>query len=215
MSGRATLRRLARLRKDDGGGATVEFVMVFAPFCGIFLYAVHVGLSHFFLMSAADAVERAARLAATQPVAHCSALRNSEGGREKELRQQLTSAPVLRADRACLNAPSPCAPMPGAWTCRIEADGTVSPMCDARGMRALLDEASGAGVRLSGLEITYTDSGFGHVGEPVVPLITVTLAQHDLELATLFAIGPKEQPAVETSVLGAGAGDIKWEASSC
>lgn len=215
MSPRRLLARLDRLRRDDRGGATVEFVMVFAPFCGIFLYAVHIGLSHFFLMSAADAVERAARLAATQPIAHCAALRNAEGTREKTLRMQLTNAPVLRADRACLNDPSPCAPMPGTWSCHVSADGTVSPQCDARGMRALLAEASGAGVRLSGLQVTYADSGFGHVGEPVVPLITVTLAQQDLELATLFAIGPKEQPAVETSVLGAGAGDIKWEASSC
>jgi hypothetical protein len=194
----------------------VDFVVVFAPFAGIFVYVVHIGLSQFFLMSATDAAERAARLAATQPIAHCAALRAPDGRRTRALDTGLFEAePARRDERACLNRPSPCAPLPGAWTCRIEPDGAVSADCDARGMRALLAEAEGAGVRLAGLEVTYSDSGFGHVGEPVVPLVTVTLRQRDLQLANLLFAGPEEQPAVETSVLGTGGGDIKWEATSC
>ncbi|HKK36895.1 MAG TPA: hypothetical protein VJ994_11440 [Paracoccaceae bacterium] len=213
---RGARRALRRALAARSGGATVDFVMVFAPFVGIFVYVVHVGLSQFFLMSAADAAERAARLAATQPIAHCAALRDAEGGRTRALdTSAFATEPMRRDARACLNSPSPCAPMPGAWTCRVEPDGTVSPGCDARGMRALLAEATGAGVRLSGLEVTYSDSGFGHVGEPVSPLITVTLRQHDLNLGGLLYFGPSEQPAVETSVLGTSAGDIKWEATSC
>ena len=207
----AVLRRFLR---DDAGGAAIDYVLVFTPLMGLTIFVTQVGTSYFQLVSAQDGAQRAARLAATLPIAHCGALRNSENGRVYELDDDAFAAPpATTLARACLNDPSPCLPLAGAWTCT--ADLATQGVCDDMAFQAVYDAADIPGVAIDRIELTYEDSRMGEVEGPVVPLVTVTVHPRALDIRNLLFDDVVDVPSVSATALGEAVGRGKWEGPSC
>lgn len=204
-----------RFAARDDGGPTVEFVVVFAPLAALTAFSLQIGLGQFFTISATHAAAAAARTAATLPIAHCSALRNSEGERVHELASTFASTPFTQEGRACLNDPSPCAPQPQTWTCRLGDENLEGSRCGGREMAAIADAARRRGTRIESLTVTYSDSRLGEVGGPVLPLVTVTLEQSDIILDAISDFGGGELPPVTATAVGEALGLMKWEEPSC
>ncbi|MEM1315444.1 MAG: hypothetical protein AAGI51_12865 [Pseudomonadota bacterium] len=209
---RAFLRRFAA--RDDGG-PTVEFVIIFAPLAALTAFSLQIGLGQFFTISATHAAAAAARTAATIPIAHCAALRNSEGERVHELAAGFASAPFTREGRACLNDPSPCAAQAQTWTCRLGDDALEGAQCGGRELAAIADAARRRGTRIESLTVTYSDSRLGEVGGPILPLVTVTLEQTDVILGVISDFEGGALPPVTATAVGEALGRLKWEEPSC
>ncbi|MEO1686374.1 MAG: hypothetical protein AAFU61_00545 [Pseudomonadota bacterium] len=206
-------RALRRFAVDRQAGPSLDFLLVFAPLIGLIAFAMQIGIGYFLNLSATDAAQRAARLAATLPPAHCAALRNAEGEQVHALADGFAFLPPTPAARACLASPTPCAPLPGEWTCKLSeaGDGT----CGVKEMEAIAEAARLPGVKLEDLSVTYRDSRLGEAGGPVMPLVTVKLKQRDLSIGSMFSDGPVDLPTITATVAGEALGRRKWEGPSC
>lgn len=207
---------LGRFAADERGGPTVEFVVVFATLAGLMIFAFQAALSYFFTLAAADAAERTARLASTLPIAHCAALRNAEGERVHLVDEAVAPhPPTTRQARFCLNEPSPCQAIPGVWTCTEgDLDETGGP-CDAELFRYIASAARLPGVKFDGLEVSWTDSGLGEVGGPVVPLVSVTVKQPAFPLTNFRFDDVGPLGSATSTVVGEAVGRGKWEGPTC
>ena len=207
-------RRRAGFLRDESGGPTVEFVVIAVPMLSLFVFVTQVCISYFSLVSVQDAAHRAARIAATLPIAHCGALRNSENERSYELdEQRFADLPARGIDRACLNDPSPCLPMTGEWVCTAAA--VEQGVCDDLAMRTIFDRANIPGVGVENLTVTYRDSRLGDVDGPVVPMITVEIQPSSIDLRNFFYDQLSDVPPVTASAVGEAVGRGKWEGPTC
>ncbi|MEM6743369.1 MAG: hypothetical protein AAF676_06500 [Pseudomonadota bacterium] len=206
---------LRRFAVRDDGGPTVEFVVIFAPLAALTAFSLQIGAGQYFTLSATHSAAAAARLAATLPIAHCAALRNSEGEREHELASSFAAIPATPAERACLASPSPCTPQPQVWTCNLGDELLEGAQCGGREMAAIADAARRRGTRIESLSVSYSDSRLGEVGGPVLPLVTVTLQQRDVTLGAIADFPGGALPAVTATAVGEALGRLKWEEPSC
>ncbi len=192
--------------RDDRGGATVEFVILFVPLMALVLLAAQVSISYFFLLTATDAAARGARLAATLPPSHCAALRNAEGDMIYMLDKKVSETlPETAAERYCLNDPSPCRPLPASrWTCTV-ADVNAG-VCDRAVFDAVAREMAGPGVDPEEIEIVYEDSRLGEAGGRVVPLVTVRVRAFDFAFRSLFWEKTSALPPISASIIGESMG---------
>jgi len=211
---RSFAARLARrFLIERQGGPSLDFVLVFAALIALIAFTAQIGIGYFLNLSATDAAQRAARMAATLPPAHCGALRNADGERTHALAQGFASPPATPAARACMASPSPCAPLPGVWSCTLADAGGGT--CGQREMDAIVAAADVPGVEIDRLTVTYRDSRLGEAGGPVMPLVTVTLEQRDLSIGSMFSSGPVDLPEISATVAGEALGRRKWEGPSC
>ncbi|MEC9432414.1 MAG: hypothetical protein VYD87_05880 [Pseudomonadota bacterium] len=208
-------RRLRALVADEAGSATLDFALAAGPLFGMFLFGVTVAMGHYAMLAGADAARRAARLAATLPIAHCAALRDAEGGRRHLAADAAAPPPADAAGRACLAEPSPCAPLTGAWICPLGDAAAPDPACDAALIARIAAEAQAPGLRLAALSVAYADSGAGELGGPVAPRITVTLRPAPPDLPRLLLPGFEALPAVSASAIGESLGGGAEEGPRC
>lgn len=203
------------MARDDSGAATVDFALVAAPLFALLLFGMNIALGHYSMLAAADAARRAARLAATLPIAHCAALRGPEGGRLYRAADAAAPPPADAAGRACLADPSPCAPLDGAWSCRLGEGAAPDARCDADLVSRIAAEARAPGLRLASLDLSYADSRAGEINGPVAPRITVTLRPEAPELPRLLWPGLERLPAVSASALGEAMGNGAEDGPRC
>ena len=210
------LRRLRRAARDEHGGATIEFVILFVPLISLVLLVAQVSISHFFMISATNAAARGARLAAVLAPSHCAALRNSEGEPIYELdTDAFATIPEEPAQRYCLNEPSPCRPLAATtWRC-TRADTSGAGKCDAEIFDAVAAEMSGPAIDPDAIEITYEDSRLGEVGGRVVPLVTVSVTRFDVSFRSLFWEAEAELPAISATTVGEGMGYGRAQQKPC
>lgn len=207
--------RFPDLGRDARGGATLEFVIVFTALTGLLIFAMQVAAAHFVQVSALDAARRAARTAATLPVIHCAALRGADGLRRHALAPGAAAIPPAGAARACLNAPSPCAPLPGVWRCGLGAGSAPDPACDPDLLERLREAARAPGLRLAGLTVSYRDSRLGELGGPVIPLVSVTLRPKAPDFANPFVAPPDALAPATAAAVGEVQPDSGGGAPSC
>jgi Flp pilus assembly protein TadG len=170
---------LARVRGNDAGSATVEFVAVALPFFLIVLFVVEVTLAFFWWKSAEKATMLGARLAIVQDVA-------------------AAGVPLINAKAAngiygkgCLNldgtASGQCQDALGTnWSCGVDGSNCIATAKAniVAKMRTIL-----AAIQPENVQITYRNVGLGYAGGPMIPEVTVTLTGLQFQTGILSIIG--------------------------
>jgi len=197
----------AFFRRDERGGATVEFVIVFPVLFFLVGFILLLAIDFFWMLTAQKAVERGAREAVTRlPVAGALVA----NGRIVNYTAVNGAAPG-----------EPCEPggncvAVSSYSCRggshINDDPTAS--CNA----TRFNDVYTAVLRLApntilpeDLTITYEDSGLGRASESYIPLVKVELEQSRLLssfkwIDGFFAVGSPTQPTVTSSLVGESLG---------
>lgn len=198
---------MRRLRHDQDGGATLEFVIIFPVlifFVGfIFLLAV----DFFWMLTSQKAVERAAREAITRlPVAGVL----------------IDQGRVINYTTAAGEAPgTPCQPggncaTVATYACRGGAhiNDDPSAACDVTRFNQIYNVVLNLApntILPEDLTITYEDSGLGRASESYIPLVTVELEQGRVLssfkwIDSFFSVGAPTQPKVAAALVGESMG---------
>ena len=202
-------KRLAHfLRRNDSGGATVEFVIVFPVLFFFVGFILLLAFDFFWMLTSQKAVERGARLAITRlPVAEALI----EQGRV--INYTLTSN---------ANPGEPCEPGSNCaavrtYSCRGGTYINQNPAASCSATRfneiynIVLNLAPNT-ILPDDLTITYEDSGLGRATESYIPLVTVELQQTRILssfkwLDRFFSVGAETQPTVAAALVGENMGN--------
>ncbi len=178
MRGRArirlgSIRRLKVFRREQAGGVLVEFAIVVSLFLFLFAALLDFGRLSYSGVTAQNASQLAARIAAVRPPA-CAGLPLTH--------QRGTSTLNLRFGTSCSAASGVCASVP-TITCvgnaanptAAEIWGRVNPLLPV-------------GTTIDALQFTYTfDPNIGFLGGPYSPMLTVDLALDDFQFVSPLA----------------------------
>lgn len=195
------------LRRNDDGGATVEFVIIFPVLIFLILFIFLLAVDFFWMLTSQKAVERGAREAITRlPVAGALV----QQGRILNYPTALGSAPG-----------TPCQPgnQCGAvttYSCRGGAHISADPAagCDVDRFNEIFNVVLNLApntILPEDLTITYQDSGLGRASESYIPLVTVELQQARILssfkwIDQFFAVGSPTQPIVAAALVGESLG---------
>ena len=177
-------RRFSKFIGDDQGAAAVEFVAAMLFFIVIAFFIMEVGIIVFWISTAEKAAQIGVRLAIVSDPAVMSAACPGDGAPAltgmlmlQNCRQPSAIYGISCSEGAC--QPWPLDP--------IVCEGGTSANCDAVGfapiatrVRAIFNLATDEKIT-----VLYEDSGLGYAGGPVIPLVTVQIA--DVEYDLLFA----------------------------
>lgn len=202
---RPDLRRF--LSRDDAGGATVEFVIIFPVLIFLVGFIFLLAVDFFWMLTSQKAVERGAREAITRlPVAGALI----DQGRVINYGSNVGASPGV-----------PCQPggfctTVNTYSCRggahLTADATAE--CDATRFNEIYNVVLNLApntILPEDLTITYQDSGLGRATESYIPLVTVELQQARILssfkwIDSFFSVGSPTQPTVAAALVGESMG---------
>lgn len=169
----------ARFRQDTRGAATIEYIILLLPLLALVLTAFQIALAYHFALTAQQAVELGARIAAVRDPVH------------QAMPQTNVAANGFIDGEAC--ALGACAPPGGPWVCRVADLGAD---CDAAAYNEIFEEVARVAYLLDpeDLSITYSYGGLGFAGGPFTPIVEVAIDERPFFLQFLFnlAIGNPE-----------------------
>lgn len=189
--------------KDERGGASVEFVIIFPVLFFLVGFILLLAIDFFWMLTSQKAVERGAREAIVRlPVAGALI----EQGRVINY-QSLGS---VRPGTAC--EPQTICQAVSTISCRGGAflDDDPAAACDTARFNeiySVVQRLAPNGIEPRDLTITYEDSGLGRASESYIPLVTVQLEQTRVLMAfqwidAFFAVGNPTQSIVAASLVG-------------
>ena len=166
-------RAAAAFRKDQSGGVLIEFALVVAVFLFLFAALLDFGRLSYSGVTAQNASQLAARIAAVRPPA-CAGLPLTN--------QRGPSTLNLRFGTSCSAAAGVCSSVPtisctgdAANPTAAEIWGRVNPLLPI-------------GSTIDMLQFTYSyDSNIGFLGGPYSPMLTVELALDDFQFVSPLA----------------------------
>lgn len=196
---RTPLPRLRRFAREEDASATVEYVLVFVPLMVMIFFIFEMAMAYHWTLAAQKGVENGVRYAITKPPIH-SALLDSGGDILKYTKNSAAAPGDL-----CLFGAN-CSTI-ATVTC---TGGTgLAAECDATEMAQIVQVVSthAYGLAAEDLTITYEESGLGRATEPVIPIVTVTIASRDFPLGlSLFGVDTR-LPTVSASLVAENLGN--------
>ncbi len=156
-------RRIGSFIKDEGAGATVEFVAIIGPFLLLTFFIFEIIIAVLWIGTSEKAVQLGARLAVVSNFAVTS------------LTPTATN-PLVDANHA-YGQPCPAACSSPAFTTATCVHGTGG-VCDAANFTTLVNRMRSISSLIDNqyVTITYSYVGLGFAGGPIVPGVTVTLS---------------------------------------
>ena len=178
------MKKLRRFLTDRNALTTVEFVVIFPFFLILVLYGLEVILAVFWWQSVEEAAQLGARLAVVWDPAVTSEVCPTGGGG--------VSAGVLPTTNCKKSGTSylyggSCADGNCAGYSTVSCTGGSGGSCDSNStaftmicdrMRSMFGPVGGTGTTHTcpGVTITYSDSGLGFAGGPVIPNVSVSIS---------------------------------------
>ena len=175
-------RRFSKFIGDDQGTAAVEFVAAMLFFIVIAFFIMEVGIIVFWISTAEKAAQIGVRLAIVSDPAVMSAACPGDGALAPTGMLMLQNCRQPSAIYGISCSEGACQP----WG-PIVCEGGTSANCDAVGFATIATRVRAIFNLATDEKITvlYEDSGLGYAGGPVIPLVTVQIA--DVEYDLLFA----------------------------
>lgn len=180
-------RRFPKFIGDDQGVAAVEFVAAMLFFIVIAFFIMEVGIAVFWISTAEKAAQIGVRLAIVSDPAVMSAA--CPGGNDDGDPAPAGTLPLENCRQPSAIYGTSCSE--NVTTCHpwgpIACVGGTGANCDAVGFATIATRVRAIFNLATDEKITvrYEDSGLGYAGGPVIPLVTVQIA--DVEYDLLFA----------------------------
>lgn len=161
---------------DEGGSATIEYAILFLPLIALVLITFQIALAYHFSLTAQQAVEIGARVAAV----------NDPVARNMPATNALDPASGFSLGDSC--ARGACvAPEGGPWTC---SGANLGGACDAGAFAKIFGEVGRIAYLLEpeDLSITYYYARLGLAGGPFAPIVEVKIGEKPFFLQFFFNI---------------------------
>ena len=194
--------------KDEDGGPTVEFVIIF-PILFFFVgFILLLAFDFFWMLTMQKAVERGARMAVTQlPIA----------GALVDQGRIINYELITTADVGASCEPGGNCAAVATYSCRGGGyiNQNTAALCDATRFTEIYNEVrrfAPNSIVPADVTITYEDSGLGRATESYIPLVTVELNQGNglssfKWLDGIFSFGNAVQPSVAAAFVGENLGN--------
>ncbi len=187
--------------RDDRGGYTIDFILVFLPQMLFVFMIVEILLAFHFTSAAQKAAQMAARLAAVMPPIHSGVPQinrlNASGGDAGDYCYQPSGVqPCIDVTPAADAAPA------DQWVCEV---GEVDrPNCSRDGFLEILNKVAGLypNIREEMMSVRYDYVRLGVACGSFVPFVTVSIESRSSPVKMLSLVGLLQLRPVQASVLG-------------